>query len=340
MKSLNIVILTTVIAAVGFFSFNWADDNNNTTETDESTIVTDSSAFGEPAQFEDYTVGSGITTGNLQVFLIHGAEQLGTKNYTTLATAMDHKLVTVQETGSVNELSIDNNSDQYVFIHSGDIVKGGKQDRTMAYDVIIPPHTNNVPLQSFCVEHGRWQGREDEAVGEFSTTNNMLSSKELKMAAKYDNDQSKVWDNVATEQGKLTENVSKMNGYSVDVKSDVSATSLQLTLENEELKKAKKEMEEALKGILDKYPDAIGYAYAINGEIYGVDIYNNRSLFEEIWPKIVESIAIEAISNNTDETHTDAIAANVVELSYQKIRPNEASGRAFSQKKNHLNLSP
>ena len=293
MNGLKIASVLTFAVGIVFFTTHWAGESR----TSENQTFPDE----ESVEIGEYNVLPGISSGNLQVFLIEGEEELGDKNYITLSTAMEEEMVVVKETGSVNELSIDNNSDEYVFIHSGDIVKGGKQDRTMAYDVIIPPNTKDVALQSFCVESGRWQARENEAVDNFNSTTKMLSSRDLKMAAKYDNDQSKVWANVSQEQQKLNHTVSQMNGYAVDLKDGVSATSLQLTLESEELEKAKAEMEEAFANLLADHPNAIGFAYAINGEIYGIDIYNNRVLFEEIWSKVVESIVIEAISNKSEE---------------------------------------
>lgn len=249
----------------------------------------------------NFTIGEPISEGNLQIFLIHGQEEIGDKVYTPLANAMETKKVTVKETGNVNQLSITNNGDSYIFIHTGDIVKGGKQDRTIAQDVIIPPRAKNVPLESFCVEQGRWQQRQGEEVSRFGSNDKMLSSRKLKMSARYEKKQGKVWQNVAEEQDKLNENISFINGYDVAVENEISETSLQLTLESDELKKAKKEMDKKFADLLKDNKTAIGYAYAINGEIYGVDIYNNKKLFNDLWNKIAESIMTESVSNLKDK---------------------------------------
>jgi len=245
----------------------------------------------------DFTIDEPISQGNLQVFLIHGKEGLGEKTYTTLSSALQNKKVTVKETGDVNQLSISNYGNAHVFIHTGDIVKGGKQDRTIAQDVIIPPGAKNVPLESFCVEQGRWQQREGEEVARFESTENMLSSRKLKMAARYDKNQGQVWQNIAEEQSKLGEKVSIINGYSVAMNDEISKTSLQLTLESKELKKAKSKLDEKFASLVENKETAIGYAYAINGEIYGIDVYNNKKLFDELWGKIAESIIVESVSN-------------------------------------------
>ena len=60
-------------------------------------------------------------------------------NILTLQEAMDQKLFVVYETAEVNELEVENLSKEFdVFIQSGDIVKGGRQDRVLAVSIIIP----------------------------------------------------------------------------------------------------------------------------------------------------------------------------------------------------------
>lgn len=77
------------------------------------------------------TLSGPITHRNLQVFLVHGDSQLETRRYATLSEALDKGYVVVRETGNVQELTVQNNSkDTIVFLNAGDIVKGGRQDRT------------------------------------------------------------------------------------------------------------------------------------------------------------------------------------------------------------------
>src|SRR5262249_5531978 len=58
------------------------------------------------------------------------------------------------------ELVVENLSpDVEVYIQAGDIVKGGRQDRVLSYDLIVPPRSGKVPLAAFCVEAGRRQPR-------------------------------------------------------------------------------------------------------------------------------------------------------------------------------------
>src|SRR5262249_42685987 len=104
----------------------------------------------------NYTISGPYSHKNLTIFLLHGENQKAGKSPLTLQEAMAEKKVIVHETGNVNELSIENVSDEEVYVQSGDIVKGGRQDRVLAMDLIVPPKSGKMPIESFCVEHGRW----------------------------------------------------------------------------------------------------------------------------------------------------------------------------------------
>lgn len=155
----------------------------------------------------NYTLSGPYTHENLTIFLLHGVDQSRGPAPLTLQEAMKQKKVVVRETGDVNELTIQNRSNQEVFVQAGDIVKGGQQDRVLALDLIVPPRSGRIPIEAFCVEQGRWSRRGQEAVAAFSASNNMLASKELKIAAKAKGSQGEVWANVSKAQAKLAENV-------------------------------------------------------------------------------------------------------------------------------------
>ena len=112
---------------------------------------------------------------------------------------MEQKKLVVHETSNVGKLTVENKSDDSsIYIQSGDIVKGGKQDRVMRYDVMIPPKSKQVPVDSYCVEAGRWNQRGSEIAGRFSGSKKMLASKKAKMVAKHRGSQQAVWSEVAT----------------------------------------------------------------------------------------------------------------------------------------------
>jgi hypothetical protein len=155
----------------------------------------------------DYTVSGPYAHKNLTIFLLHGAGQSQSRAPLTLQEAMKRKLVVVRETGDVNRLTIQNRSNQDVFVQAGDIVKGGQQDRVLALDLIVPPKSGKIPIDAFCVEQGRWSRRGDEAVTAFSASDNALASKDLKIAAKAKGSQGDVWANVGKAQEKLAANL-------------------------------------------------------------------------------------------------------------------------------------
>jgi ARG/rhodanese/phosphatase superfamily protein len=155
----------------------------------------------------DYTMSGPYTHKNLTIFLLHGAGQSQSRAPLTLQEAMKRKLVVVRETGDVNRLTIQNRSNQDVFVQAGDIVKGGQQDRVLALDLIVPPKSGRIPIDAFCVEQGRWSRRGNEAVTAFSASDNGLASKDLKIAAKARRSQGEVWANVSKTQEMLAMNM-------------------------------------------------------------------------------------------------------------------------------------
>ncbi|NDW19245.1 hypothetical protein D0T53_10005 [Dysgonomonas sp. 216] len=230
------------------------------------------------------------THKNLSIFLLEG-EDLINKSFMTLEEAMKQNKIALHETGNVNELSIDNKSDAYIFIMAGDIVKGGKQDRTIGEDVVLKPWAKKVPLKSFCVEQSRWRQRGAENVSQFSASTQVLSDKKIKIAARSSKNQSAVWKEVNEFQENASKNVNK------NVKSSVSATSLQLTLEDKDLKALTIEYMNALKPALEGRKNITGIAFCINGKISTIEWFGNSALFDKLKIKLLESAANEAISN-------------------------------------------
>src|SRR5437764_11991809 len=91
------------------------------------------------AQSNGYKIGEPVAYKNLSIFLIHGKDENTKGNILTLQEAMERNLFAVYETAEVNELEVENLSKEFdVFIQSGDIVKGGKQDSVLAVSIIVP----------------------------------------------------------------------------------------------------------------------------------------------------------------------------------------------------------
>src|SRR5436190_400644 len=241
-------------------------------------------------QKDQYRLEGPFTQGNLSVFLVHGRDKIKGQTFITLEEALVQRKVIVRETREVNSLSIENVSSEEVYVQSGDIVKGGAQDRMLVTDLILPPHSGKIPIDAFCVENGRWSRRGTEEVTQFDSSANFVASRDVKLAAKERGSQSEVWAEVAAAQDKLSRNVGG------SVKSAASPTSFQLALENKQVTASADSYVKALSGIVDGKTDVIGYVFAINGKINSADIYASSVLFKKLWPKLLQASAIEAVA--------------------------------------------
>ena len=237
-----------------------------------------------------YELSGPFTHQNLSIYFVHSKEKSTSgQEYITLQEALEKGAVKIVETGSVGNLTIINNAkNANIFIQSGDIVKGGRQDRTIKYDYIITPRHKELSLSSFCVEHGRWSKRGGEAGDKFSSSSDRLSSRELQMAAKYEGNQSRVWEEVGNAQTKLSRNIGK------PVKSPESESSLQLTLENKDLNEFVDEYIEALAPAIKTKKYVVGIVAAINGRVVTADIYESENLFAKLSDKLLRAAAVEA----------------------------------------------
>jgi hypothetical protein len=249
------------------------------------------SALVALSQTAGYRISAPYSHKNLTIYLIHGKNETDRTNILTLQEAMQKGILRVFETSDVNELSVENTSKQFdVFIQSGDIVKGGKQDRMLAVSIIIAAHSGRVKIESFCVESGRWEKRGQEDAGQFSSSNDRIVSKELKLAANGARSQTEVWEQVSEAQRKLSRNVGD------SVASANSQSSLQLSLENGKVAATADEYVKALRNLIEGKSDVIGYAFAVNGQLNSADIYVSNALFKKLWPRMLKAAAVEAVA--------------------------------------------
>ncbi|MBI5260965.1 MAG: hypothetical protein HY852_04000 [Bradyrhizobium sp.] len=260
-----------------------------------------SAAYAEDSGPGDYRLSDPVVHGNLAIYFVHGQSRSGPVPL-TLQEALAKKVVTVRETGQVNELQVENTGAEEVFIQAGDIVKGGKQDRVLSVSLLLPPHSGVIPIDSFCVESGRWSARGREDARTFSSANANLPSRtaKLEMAgakepksdarnAPVGSRQRQIWKNVAEIQSKLS---SKLGA---PVTAPQSQTSLELTLENDRLAREQSEYVAALQDKGEQGGDIVGYVFAVNGKINSADIYPSNGLFRKMWAKLLRASVTEAI---------------------------------------------
>ncbi len=273
----------------------------------------------------EYRVSGPKTYQNLSVFLIHGANQPGApKNLLTLQEALQQHKVVVYETGSVNELAIENLSpNEDVYIQSGEIVKGGQQDRTFKDDFILPTKSGKVPIASFCVEHGRWSRRGQEALRHFESAPQAVAAKQMKMAMRVASDQQQVWNAVAKAQDSL----STVAG---SVRAPASPTSYMLSLESPVVQQSVQSYIRDLESAPNGSRDVIGYAFAVNGKINSADVYASNDLFRKLWPKLLRASAVEALSSLQPGASVDKPSFEAVRASLRDADHGPSSSRQVS----------
>ena len=287
------------------------------------------SLSGQTQRSGEYRISGPFTHDNLSVFLIHGSAKAG-KNLLTIEEALAQHKVVVYETRNVNELTIENVSGEDVFIESGDIVKGGAQDRTLKDDLILPTKSGRVNINAFCVEHGRWSARGNESVATFNASTDSLATKELKMAVKMKADQRSVWDKVAAAQASL----------SIALRSDVRAapapTSMAMTMQTPVVQKSIDGYLRDLKSVVDGKNDVIGYAFAINGKVNSADVYSSHDLFMRLWPKLLRASAVEAVSEYDQANKFSPASLAGVKAALQDADAGKASARQLTDRTNVL----
>lgn len=242
------------------------------------------------------TFSGPYTHENLTIFLFHGSDLVDGRRYTSLKGALENEEILVHETGTVGQLEAENLSDKVdIFIQAGDVLKGGRQDRAIGIDFIVPAKSGRVQVPAFCVESGRWQKRSSEDAAFFSTSNHAMHAKSMRLAAKIAQDQGAVWQSVNESQESLGSALNK------SVHSPSSPTSYQLTVEDVDLKKRKEQHAKKLHRIASERDDTLGYAFYVNGDRNSADLYASKDLFHSLWDKLLDVAILEAISAQKKE---------------------------------------
>ena len=279
---------------------------------------------------EGYRLTGPYTHNNLAIYLIHREGSDKGPVPLTLGEAMEQGLVKVTETGDIEELVVRNLGNREVFIQSGDIVKGGKQDRVLTVSMIVPPNSGDIPIGAFCVEHGRWSGRGQEKTTEFSASTARMPSKEGKRVLaervrreivsgadstarpnrgrqRWEGEslQYQAWDSVREVQMNLRHFVGP------DVVDNRSPSSLQLSLENTALASVLKDYGATLGGLPQEHPRAVGYVFAINGKINSGDEFGSAGLFRKLWSRQLRAASTEAIAEEDTPIRNQPTLAEV-----------------------------
>ncbi len=176
----------------------------------------------ELPQTSHYSLLEPIRSGNLTVFPVVSNKSFDTGEFITLDEGIRSGDVVITEAGQarglirrrtkntdglmppvreaeVNRLVLVNNSKRPLLLLAGEVVTGGKQDRIIGKDRIVPPESDPVDLSVFCVEPGRWvaaNGKADFSAGRSSATGGLVASPSIRGSAMAAKNQQQVWDNV------------------------------------------------------------------------------------------------------------------------------------------------
>lgn len=260
----------------------------------------------------DYKILGPFAHENLSVFLLEkpGAPK-GDENYLTLEEGLKSGAVRVTERAEgaqVNQLEVENAGDRPVYIQAGDTVKGGKQDRTIAIDFVLPPKSGKRTVDAFCVEPGRWAERGPQvqtAAVAFSPTGLSVATKEQKLALKGSKSQAEVW-----EAGRETN-----AGLARNAQTFMVQDSFVLAAEDPKVKEKTEAYVKALAAAVEGKDDLVGMAFAVNGEANTVEIYATTALFRKLWPKLLRGAAVEAFAKKPEKpVEKTAAAADILAL--------------------------
>ena len=197
-----------------------------------------------------------------------------------LDEAMAARQVTIKEIsdGSVNSLTFVNKAQQPVFLLAGEVIIGGKQDRIIGRNTVIPANTTQeVPV--YCVEHGRWTVETKEFASARALAHGRLRG-QASYAAQQD-----VWNEVAAK------NVARRTVTPSGTYRKVAQQQSDGTLAT---------MEKQVDAALARLPAAdrgrmVGYAVALNGSLATVDVFGSPALFRKLETKLVRSYLTEAV---------------------------------------------
>jgi hypothetical protein len=265
-----------------------------------------------------------ISYENLTVFPVVSSSGYDTGAFLTLEEGLARGEVTVQEQGatmvrdrgdarpavqnyggpSVNQLVLINRSKRPLLLLAGELVSGGKQDRIIGKDRIVPVSAQPLPLDVFCVEHGRWSS------GSNFTAAKTIVHPSVREQAAVTQEQTTVWASVATgstaarsaaapapqvSQEVLVQTIrSEAPTQSYDKIYGSRRVAVSVDAMVDEVQRRFRKEAAGLKG-----EHVVGVVIAYGGEVAWSDIFASGELFEQYWSKLLRSYAVEAVARPT-----------------------------------------
>src|ERR1700759_3518167 len=281
-----------------------------------------------PAAENVWRLLPGITYENITLFPVVASAGADTSMFLTLDEGLASGEVVVTEQGAgglyrsergaprpelnggaaVNQLVLINRSKRPLLLLAGELVSGGKQDRIIGKDRIVPVGTEPLPLDVFCVEHGRWSSG-----SKFSAAKTMVhpSVREQAAVAK---DQNDVWNAVragSTAQAAAGGSMAIPVQARPMITADSIRESVQVAAPTQAYSKIyeggrvgasvddlvaqlERRFEKAVGELKDER--VVGAIVAYGDEVAWSDIFASGELFNHYWMKLLRSYAVEALA--------------------------------------------
>ena len=291
-----------------------------------------------------------VTRGNLSIFPVVGGPEYATAQLLTLDEGLRSGAVVVTEAGSlqglvrpgtripresgaeVNRLVLINNSDRPLLLLAGEVVTGGKQDRVIGVERIVPPKSGPIDLSVFCVEPGRWVASSEH----FSAMKSLMAQPSVRMPAMAERNQQSVWAHVDLAIGGMAAAAPAASGAMH------ASTSYATAMDNPEVQKKVGSVAADYDGLLRELrkAGAKGVVVAINGRITWADVFASTDLLEKYWQKLIRSYAADSLTKasgggqadqNSAQLFLDQVQGNreVTETEPGLFRRTETSGDGY-----------
>mgnify|MGYP000060360372 CR=1 FL=1 len=218
-------------------------------------------------------------------------------------------------------LTVQNKTQDTVLLLSGDVVKGGNQDRVIAHhEIILPMTVRNIEV--FCVEAGRSTYYDPNApavekeAAAFKGYYN-VASPQVRRAVQNDGNQQEVWDAVAK--------VTKANNAE-------SSTKAYTALDNESAEKSRRDAYlRQLASSFSARHDVVGMVAVCGDQVLGVDIFGNPDLFRRHYSALLHGYVAETVvapsSTQVGENQVKKAFEVVSLLAAPHAKSNEKAGK-------------
>lgn len=213
---------------------------------------------------------------------------------------------------AVNTLVLVNHSSHPLVLLAGEIVTGGRQDRIIAKDRLVMPHSAPLDLSVFCIEPHRWTELSPKFGSSASVArHSLMVEPSIRVQAMDAQNQQEVWNavnrSVAASHPAIAAAPSRNDVYAYDAGSGGSYAEPASTSSYARAMAAPEEQEQidkvAAPALVNdatmpeqlRKQNVVGVVAAIDGHILWADLFATPELLQAYWSKLVRSYAAESL---------------------------------------------